>query len=226
MLRRTAVLTRGADVLETGEFEAIITTGQRDAYQDELVPEGADLAIYESNPVLLHLHDPAAPIGRAVSLTRLADRITGRFKLLSRGVSAVADQARSMIAEGALNCISVGFDPLEDEPIEGAGKRYLKWRLHEISTVTLPANPGAIITVRSSEDPPMTTTAPAPAAAPTTVHMTRQIRTLSEHVRESSILENVARSGRGRAEFALSLRTIGTNQASGADPQLTPTPQS
>jgi HK97 family phage prohead protease len=218
MLHRHAHIERTNEIADSGEFSAVISTGRRDAYGDELVVAGADLDDYTRNPILLHEHSTSSPIGKAIAIERLADRIVARFRLLSKGVSQAADGVRQMIGEGVLNMLSVGFEPLEREPIDGAGQRFLKWKLYEVSTVAIGANPDALI-VERAKGIPMTTPAIA-EPRPATVPVTRQARTLYEHVRDSDILAHVRAAGRGRAEFALALRTITTTQAAVGDPKI------
>jgi HK97 family phage prohead protease len=239
MLHRAAPLESASSILDTGEFTAIIATARRDAYGDELDLAGADLADFEGNPVLLASHDAREPIGRAVALERLPDRLLARFKLLSVGVSAAADRVRQMIAEGALNAVSVGFLPLESAPIAGAGSRYLRWSLREVSTVPLPANPDALIVARAAPsslevvmpevvapapDVAPVVTVPVVAVAPQTVPVTPAPSTLGAHVAGSDLLTRAAHSGQVREEFRLSVRALGGPSISGAGNVAVSTP--
>jgi HK97 family phage prohead protease len=245
-MRLRAAPLESTSILETGEFTAVIATERRDAYGDELVVDGADIADFEANPVLFDQHDRATPIGRAVSIERTADQILARFRLLSAGVSAAADRVREMIAQGVLNAVSVGFLPLDSLPIPGAGQRHTRWRLAEVSVVALPANPDAVIVARSAPEVPamseaVTAPAAAPAAAPVTVPIaaapiaapaapstvpvaTPTPRTLGAQVAASDLLTRAAHSGQVRDEFKLSLRALGGPGIGGAGNTAVSTP--
>ena len=54
-----------------------------------------------------------------------------------------------LIKGGVLNAVSIGFSPIESEPIKGGGWRYTKWELLEISVVAVPANPNALVVQRA-----------------------------------------------------------------------------
>ncbi|WP_341675220.1 phage major capsid protein [Niveibacterium sp. SC-1] len=222
-------------ITETGEFTAIVATERRDAYGDELHIAGAELADYEANPVLLCEHDRNEPIGRMVSLERLADRLVARFRLASAGVSAAADRVRTLIAEGVLNAVSAGFLPIEAEPIPGAGQRFTRWSLAEVSVVTLPANPDALIVARAAPAlleevpampdpvaevpavvPPSTPVAATPASAPQTVPVAPVARSLGQAVARSDLLTRAAKGGAVRDEFPFRRRALGTQAITGA----------
>jgi hypothetical protein len=62
------------------------------------------------------------------------------------GTYAFADQVFAMLKGGFLNATSVGFEPIDSQPLgTQPGKRYTKQRLLEFSIVRVPSNPDALV---------------------------------------------------------------------------------
>lgn len=57
-----------------------------------------------------------------------------------------------MVKSGLRAATSIGFRPLETEPLREGGLRFKKWELLELSLVAVPAAPGATIDVVRSYD--------------------------------------------------------------------------
>jgi HK97 family phage prohead protease len=142
-------------------FSAIITTDSVDRDGEVMVPQGMNSKDYERNPVLLWQHDPSAPIGRAVSLKRGENSIEAEFELPHRPQGYEGqwrpDFVRGLIQAGVLGAVSIGFMPMEggermatkgDVERYGAEVRkvYSRWKLLEVSVVSVPANQDALIT--------------------------------------------------------------------------------
>jgi hypothetical protein len=238
MIQRSSPLQPdpNGSVLDTGRFVAIVATNSPDISGDVLDMVGGDLEAYRSNPILLADHDRAQPIGRMVDMQVLADRIVATFQLASKGVSATADRLRSLIAEGIINSLSVAFLPITTEPLPGGRNRFTRWRLAEISTVSVPADPRALILSRASPlgAPAMSENLAAPAApivdqaiiaaavaeyitgiqqraAPLTVPIVpTKPRTLADAVLASDLIARSAKGGAVKDSFELQLRTLGT----------------
>jgi hypothetical protein len=66
-----------------------------------------------------------------------------------QGISERADEILRLLKAGILGAVSIGFLPLEWEPIKGGGLRFTRWELLELSVVSVPANPSALVTERS-----------------------------------------------------------------------------
>jgi hypothetical protein len=66
-----------------------------------------------------------------------------------------------LVKSGIINCVSIGFDPIDGTPLDPkrpyAGKRYTEWELLECSFVSVPADTGAIVSARENEREAMTT---------------------------------------------------------------------
>ncbi|HEX3919178.1 MAG TPA: HK97 family phage prohead protease [Caulobacteraceae bacterium] len=142
--------------LGEGEVEAIISTGNL-VEQDGLclVPAGCELGDYLRNPICLWSHDPLVPIGRAVDVRVSGDSLRARICFAKPGISAKADEICGLVKNGIISGISIGFDfdPADAEPITPgrpqAGRRVRRWVLLEISFVSVPADPAALVTARS-----------------------------------------------------------------------------
>jgi HK97 family phage major capsid protein len=76
-------------------------------------------------------------------------KLLGRLKLAARGTSNRIDEIISLIEQGVLKAVSVGFRPIETEPLGNGGVRFKKHELLETSVVSVPANPSALAVAKS-----------------------------------------------------------------------------
>jgi HK97 family phage prohead protease len=127
------------------------STPTPDRAGDVMVPKGCDAKGYAANPIILADHDPRQPIGRA-TLTVSDEAVDALIDFAPAGISAKADEYCGLAKAGVLNAASIGFQPVEYEPIKGGGYRYTKWELMEISLVAVPCNPEALVVGRSLEN--------------------------------------------------------------------------
>ena len=153
-----------AQVLQEGlgddEVEIRMSTGALGRDGHVLVPHGAELANYRANPIILWQHDPGAPVGRASAISVVNDPIGGdhiaaRVNFAPAGISHKADEVRGLVKSGVVSAVSVGFDPIDGEPLDPkrprSGQRFTRWELLECSFVSVPADPGAMVTARAME---------------------------------------------------------------------------
>lgn len=132
------------------QIRVIASDATVDRVGDVMVPKGCVLDDYLKNDVVLADHDGTKPIGNAaidISDTRVEAVIT----FAPKGISAIADERCGLYKAGVLKAVSVGFHPIEWEPIKDGGFRYIKWALMELSCVAVPCNPNAITIERSLE---------------------------------------------------------------------------
>jgi HK97 family phage prohead protease len=125
------------------DFDAVITTSQKDRDGDILKSSGANL---DSQSPLLMFHNAELPVGRLVSqTTKNSQLLAGRFCVVN---TSLGRDAATLIESNCLR-ISHGFDPKVFSPMKGG--RYLieEFDIYEVSLVPIPANPGAIITAFS-----------------------------------------------------------------------------
>ena len=92
------------------------------------------------------------PIARCASITADASAVTALIEFPDAGVSARADEYLALLKSRVLGAVSVGFLPISRTPIAGGGWRYTSWEMLELSVVSVPANPSAVVTERSFAD--------------------------------------------------------------------------
>lgn len=137
------------------EASFIASDGSVDRFGDVLEPAGWDLTAFRRNPVFLWNHNTDAPIGTVPSIDVKDARLLARTRFIEPGLSERADQLFQMVAAGHLCAVSIGARALADpEPILDAkecltGFRYPAMELLELSLVSVPANPNALLLGRS-----------------------------------------------------------------------------
>lgn len=160
--------------LPDDEVEVVISTAALARDGDILIPQGCRLENYIANPIVLWGHDTDCPIGTSEDIVISADQITARVRFAPPGISAKADEIRGLVKAGIIRTVSVGFDPIDGEPLDPkkpkGGQRITDWELLEWSFVSVPADPGAVVTARANGDAtmPATTTQTTREAKPTT----------------------------------------------------------
>jgi HK97 family phage prohead protease len=133
----------------------IASTGTVDRQGDVVDVDGWELAEFRKNPVLLFGHDSRAlPIGRVSDIKVEDGKLMAKTEGVGAGVHEMADSVWSMVKNGFLNAVSVGFRALETEPRfdkDGVwqGYKFIRQELMELSIVPVPANPEAIVVARS-----------------------------------------------------------------------------
>lgn len=139
---------------ESGEFEGLASrTGNQDL-QGDVVEQGAFKRTLDHRtksgravPVLWQ-HDFREPIGRIMPADMVETdkglEIKGRLTMSV----ARAREARDLASDGVLGGMSIGFDIPKNKAIfdeKLGGRRIKELRLWEVSLVTFPANPKAVI---------------------------------------------------------------------------------
>jgi Caudovirus prohead serine protease len=145
------------DTNRTIEFAA--STETPDRYGDVIRVDGWQLDNFQKNPVFLWAHrseDP--PIGRIISATKDMSgtpTLVETVQFASPDVYPFADTVYKLYKAGFMNAVSVGFLPLQYEPLmtrpedeESApfqsGWDYTTVEQLELSAVPVPANPEAL----------------------------------------------------------------------------------
>jgi HK97 family phage prohead protease len=117
--------------------------------RDIVDPNGCRLHELTNGLVVLWQHDDKHPIARATSVWRSNGKIMGHIKFPPPGTSEMSDEALRLIKAGVVDSLSIGFQPHKAEQIQGTGgARFLDWSLLEISFVSVPANPAAVVTAK------------------------------------------------------------------------------
>ncbi len=133
---------------ETRTITGIASTPKQDRDNDILDMVGAKFAL----PIpLLWQHNHNQPIGEVtdatvtdegIEITATIVKITEEGTLKNR-----TDEAWQSIKSGLVKCLSIGFRPLEYNYLEDSWGLHIKeWEWYELSAVTVPANPDAVIT--------------------------------------------------------------------------------
>lgn len=149
-----------ADISALGddEVEVIMSTDilARDGHV--LVPQGCRLNNYAANPIVLWGHDPDQPLGNAPTVEIDGDKIRALVKFAPLGISARADEVRGLVKAGVVRTVSVGFDPIDGQPLDPkkpkGGQRFTDWELLELSFCSVPVDTGAVVTARQYGDEP------------------------------------------------------------------------
>ncbi len=131
-------------------LEFVLSDETVDRMGDVIVADGWNLANFKRNPIALFGHDQSTPIGYWENLRIEGSKLVGHLKLAAKGTSQRIDEIVSLIEQGILKAVSVGFKPLDSEPMaNGRGVRFKRQELLETSVVSVPANPAALAVAKS-----------------------------------------------------------------------------
>lgn len=146
---------RAAKQSETDPLEYVLSDETVDRYGDVIAADGWDLGEFKRNPIALFNHNQSAIVGAWENVRVEKGRLIGRLRLAVEGTSRLVDEVRRLRDQGILRAVSVGFYPLESEPLDSKADpnwgpfRYIKNKLVECSLVAVPANPNALQVGRS-----------------------------------------------------------------------------
>jgi len=131
-------------------FLAVASTEDEDRDGDRIMADGWNLENFRKNPVIPWVHrysDP--PVAQAVDVFVEGKKLMFRPKFASADEYPFADTIFKLYKGGFLRSFSVGFDPKRHEVVDrGKGRRgydFLEQELWEISAVTVPSNPNALV---------------------------------------------------------------------------------
>lgn len=142
--------TKAASDSDSGTFEVIVSTADRDRQGEIVNQNGWDLTFYKMNPIVLWAHDYSMlPIGVCTSIEVVAGRLIAKGKFAPEDCNPFAQQVRRLYDGGFVKTTSVGFIPREFSP--NNNDEITKAELLEFSFVPVPANPYAL-TMRQIKD--------------------------------------------------------------------------
>jgi HK97 family phage prohead protease len=122
---------------------------------DVVEPSGIGLKGFLANPVVLWGHNPDHPIGTARNVAVSQGKLMADIEFYPEGTSIKSDEICKLTKLGFIKGISVGFDPVEMNPMDPAKprgpQRYTKVALMEVSVVSIPANPSAEVIQRAAK---------------------------------------------------------------------------
>ncbi|MBA4219944.1 MAG: phage major capsid protein [Methylobacterium sp.] len=134
-------------------LEFVLSDATVDRYGDVIEASGWVLTWFKQNPIALFSHSASFPIGRWEDVRVEGGKLLARLALAAAGTSARIDELRSLVEQGILRAVSVGFRPIEWDPIDPkqpyGGQLYKKQELLECSLVSVPANPAALALAKS-----------------------------------------------------------------------------
>lgn len=134
-------------------LEFVLSDATKDSYGDIVDPKGWDLTRFKKNPIALFGHNSSFPIGTWSNVRVEGGKLMAKLNLAARGTSARIDELISLVEQGVLRAVSVGFIPKQAEPLDKdkpyAGQRYLRSELLETSLVSVPSNPAALAVAKS-----------------------------------------------------------------------------
>jgi HK97 family phage major capsid protein/HK97 family phage prohead protease len=142
--KTTVALAAGGDPLTF-----VLSDATKDRMGDIIDPKGWQLDNFKQNPMALFNHNSGFPIGHWEDVKVQGGRLIGKLKLAARGTSDRIDEIISLVEQGILRAVSVGFAPIERKPLDDGGVRFTKQELLETSLVSIPANPAAVQLAKS-----------------------------------------------------------------------------
>jgi HK97 family phage major capsid protein/HK97 family phage prohead protease len=138
---RGATMAKDADGGKIYTFVA--STEDEDRMSDRVLVSGWDLANYRRNPVVLLNHDRSSlPVGRGRAY------VVGKQLMLDASFDEGDPRGQDVVRKldaGVLNAVSVGFLARRVTPNKLGGVDVLEAELTEVSVVTVPANPNAVL---------------------------------------------------------------------------------
>jgi HK97 family phage prohead protease/HK97 family phage major capsid protein len=132
------------------DLEFVLSDATKDRMGDVIEPKGWDLSNFKKNPIALFNHDSKFPIGTWKNVRVEKNRLVGQLELAKQGTSDRIDEIIRLVEQDILRAVSVGFSPIEAEPLkDNSGLLFKKQELLETSLVSVPANPSAVQLARS-----------------------------------------------------------------------------
>lgn len=131
--------------ISEADAEYVLSDGEPDRTGDVIEAKGWEIGAF--SPIALFNHNRDAVIGKWENVKVKAGKLVGKLVLADPGTSPIVDMVRAFIRQGILETVSVGFRPLESEPMDPkepwGALRFTKQELLEASIVAVPANPRA-----------------------------------------------------------------------------------
>lgn len=144
------------NALGDDEVEVIVSTSALARDGHILLPQGCVVENYRCNPIWLWSHDTDVPTGNAEDIMIDQNSIRCRVRFAPRGISPRADEVNGLVKAGVVRAVSIGFEPIEMEPLDPkkprGGQRITKWDWLEASWVSVPSDTKALVTARANGD--------------------------------------------------------------------------
>ncbi len=122
---------------------------------DIIVQRGIDFGPFmKIGGTVLWQHDPAQPIAKAIEMDIVDGRLRSKVQFPEAGVSPKADEIYGLVRAGVVNGVSIGFVPLDFEPLDprdpSGPRKYNRVELMEFSFVSVPCNRESVVVARSA----------------------------------------------------------------------------
>lgn len=129
------------------QIEGWASRPEQDRVGDIVLPKGA---VYNLPLPFLLDHDHQLAVGEVdrVEVTDQGIKFWAHIKKIAEPgeVKDLCDKAWSLVKNGLRKAVSIGFSAQEYEVLPSGGLKFTKWEWLELSAVTVPAAPGALIT--------------------------------------------------------------------------------
>ena len=122
----------------------VLNEESEDRVGDVIEVAGWQLDNFQKNAPALWNHDSSKLVGQWENVKVVGKQLIGDLRLAS---TSLGKMAKTLIDEGILKAVSVGFLPLEYEPLDKDSDGYLikSAELLEVSLVSVPAHPNALL---------------------------------------------------------------------------------
>jgi hypothetical protein len=138
------------------QIRVIMSTEDPDREGEIVVQRGINFDTFRSNPVVLWGHDTRQPIAKCIEVGFVNGKAMALVQFPDIGVSTKSDEVYGLIMAGIINCVSMGFAPVEAVPMNAKAKKgpqkYTKSNLLELSFCSVPVNPGALVVERAHDN--------------------------------------------------------------------------
>lgn len=145
-----------ASVSEGAGFDFVISDASRDRHGTRINPNGWDLAAFQRNPIALFGHSGDFPVGRWENVRAEGGKLLGRLVPAAKGTSARIDELISLVEQGILRAVSVGFSVLKHGVPGKSEYDFERQELLEVSLVSVPSNTNALAMARGLNVSPET----------------------------------------------------------------------
>lgn len=140
------------------QVKVICSTEQVDRAGEIVVNSGIDFAAYMATgagPVLWN-HNPNIVIAKCIEIGLSGNQLVATVQFPPAGEDPEADKYYNKIKFGSVPGVSIGFQPVEMEPLDKGNpkkgpQKYLSSELMEFSFTPTPANRGALVVERSNK---------------------------------------------------------------------------
>lgn len=131
---------------EDRTIEFVGSTAAVDRYGDSITQAGWNIANFVKNPVVPWGHDYSMPpVAKALDVGLKEGNLTFKAQFATADEYAWADTIYKMYKGGYLRAFSVGFIPTDWDGDWATGYTFNQCELLEVSCVTVPANPEALV---------------------------------------------------------------------------------